>query len=120
MNDELLVLVKNIFVDTELIKKLLKTHHGINERDEYGRTVLFYSANEEIAELLINHGANFMLKDFDGKNAREYNTNVDFVVRNKCFEKRRSNYGPFIGNIPKFLTIPLGGDKTTDNQKLPQ
>ena len=91
-NKELVELVGNNLVVIKHIKEILTTKPkpDLNFRDIHGRTILFYAANEEIAELLIEHGANFYIKDTSGKNATDYNEYVKFVARNRCINRQKS------------------------------
>lgn len=54
------------------VKKLLKSIFNINEIDEYGDSALLHAAwncNIEIAELLLDSGADIDLEDSDGETA---------------------------------------------------
>jgi len=97
IDDMISQLVKDNNADIENLDNTLKRvlhkksieKYNINLCDKDGKTILFYSANEEIATKLLEYGANWRIKDLSGKNALEQNEYVKFAVRNNCFSKQR-------------------------------
>ena len=72
----------------EAVKHLISNCANINERDEFGCTVLHYAAennSKAIAELLISHGANIYEKD-------DRNTALHIAAYNDFFLKSRTSY----------------------------
>ncbi len=52
--------------DAGYLLRLLKGMRNINERDEYGNTVLFWAPNKEIAAILLDAGVSINAKDSGG------------------------------------------------------
>ena len=61
----------------DIVEKLLSSGANVNLLDREGRTALHYAADDEIYELLTEHGANPGIRDIFGKPARESQLDMD-------------------------------------------
>ncbi|MCC8406462.1 MAG: ankyrin repeat domain-containing protein [Rickettsia endosymbiont of Sceptobius lativentris] len=47
--------------NADIVKELIEQGANVNEQDEYGNTALFYATTQEIAQILVDKGADFNL-----------------------------------------------------------
>lgn len=64
-----------------------------NLKNNEGRTALFYSLNEDIAEFLLFAKTDYKIKDNDGKTAIDYNFYVDKYINNNCSSVKKKILG---------------------------
>ncbi len=69
----------------KLIKHLMtKSKLNINIIDDLGRSALFYSFDEEIAEFLFKYKIDYEIKDIQGQKAEDLNKHVHFIIGKRC------------------------------------
>lgn len=71
----------------DLIMNILRGNsypHLIKQKDIYGRTPIFYSETEKIANVLYMHGADVRIKDIHGRTAIEYNEHIKNATKDLC------------------------------------
>lgn len=77
------------------INKLLAAGSFIDILDNEGRTALYYSHNEEIAEFLLKRHICYKSIDNHGETADEHNEYVNYIVHNKCKDRFKKIYKGF-------------------------